>query len=102
MRPSRSSLILRSHYHLSLALVFGVAQVRVAARDRRERLRLKPCVVSTPVSSLNLISYVNLNTVPSSFKELQSRPPAEQVKFIQFGQENGIAGDPGCRAPYKY
>jgi hypothetical protein len=70
-----------------VALVFGVAQVRVAARDRRERLTLETLRSFHSREFAELISYVNLNSVPSSFKELQSLPPTEQVKFIQFGQE---------------
>src|SRR4030095_10050109 len=70
-----------------VALVFGIAQVRVAARDRRERLTLETLRSFHSREFAELIGYVNLNTVPSSLKELQSLPSAEQIKFIQFGQE---------------
>src|SRR4030095_12674500 len=70
-----------------VALVFGVAQVRVAARDRRERLTLETLRSFHSREFAELISYVNLKTVPSSLKELQSLPSDEQAKFIQFGQE---------------
>jgi len=70
-----------------VALVFGIAQVRAAARDRRERLTLETLRNFQTREFAELIQYITSRSMPSSRKELQGLPANEQVIFIQFGQQ---------------
>jgi hypothetical protein len=70
-----------------VALVFGIAQVRLAKRDRRERFTLETLRTFQTREFAELISFVSLHPTPSSFKELNSLPFDEQAKFIQLAQE---------------
>ena len=70
-----------------VALVFGIAQVKAAARDRRERLTLDTIRNFQTREFAELIHYISSHTMPSSRKELEARPSSEQIIFIQFGQQ---------------
>lgn len=72
---------------LIVALIFGIAQVRAAARDRRERLTLETLRNFQTREFAELIHFVINHDMPSNRKELQARPASEQVMFIQFGQQ---------------
>ena len=75
-----------------VALVFGVAQVRAAARDRKERLTLDSLRHFQTREFAELIQYVTANELPASRDELLERPVAEQVTFIQLAQEMEMLG----------
>lgn len=70
-----------------VALVFGIAQVRAAARDRRERLTLETLDDFQTREFSELIHYIATHTVPSSEQELRALPDNEQVILIQFAQQ---------------
>ena len=70
-----------------VALVFGIAQVRAAARDRRERLTLDTLRNFQTREFAELIHYINFHSMPSSRKEWEALPENEQIIFIQFGQQ---------------
>jgi hypothetical protein len=70
-----------------VGLVFGISQVRVAARDRRERLTLEALKSFQSREFAELINFVVSGTMPASRKELQARPTSDQVSFIQFSQQ---------------
>jgi len=70
-----------------VALVFGIAQVRVAARDRRERLTLETLRTFQTREFAELILYINASTMPVNRKEMQALPFKEQTMIIQFGQQ---------------
>jgi hypothetical protein len=70
-----------------VALVFGIAQVRSAKRDRRERLTLETLRTFHTREFAELISFVSLHPMPSSHKELHSLPVEEQAEFVQLAQE---------------
>jgi hypothetical protein len=70
-----------------VALIFGIVQVQVAMRDRRERLTLETLRNFHTREFAELINFVNSQAVPSSREELRALPADEQAKFIQFGQE---------------
>jgi hypothetical protein len=72
---------------LFVALVFGIVQVRVAARDRRERLTLEALRNFQTREFAELIGQINFHRMPSTFAEFLSLPLPEQAKFIQFAQE---------------
>ena len=70
-----------------VALVFGVAQVRAASRERRERLTLETLRNFQTREFAELIFYINASSMPSNRKEMQALPAKEQVMVIQFGQQ---------------
>jgi hypothetical protein len=72
---------------LIVALIFGIAQVKAAARDRRERFTLETLRNFQTREFAELINYVTTRDMPSSRKELQERPANEQVIFIQLAQQ---------------
>ena len=72
---------------LIVAVVFGIAQVKAAARDRKERLTLDTLRNFQTREFAELIHYITAHTMPSTRKELESLPANEQVIFIQFGQQ---------------
>ena len=70
-----------------VALVFGMAEVRAAARDRRERLTLETLRNFETREFAELILFVTSSSTLSSRKELQALPANEQIIFIQFAQQ---------------
>src|SRR5260221_9072707 len=70
-----------------VALIFGVAQVRSAARDRRERLTLETLRNFQTREFAELIHSVITRTMPSCRDELEALPPTELVLFIQLSQQ---------------
>jgi hypothetical protein len=70
-----------------VALIFGIAQVKAAARDRRERLTLETLRAFQTREFAQLLQYINLKKMPVTQKEMQALPVEEQVNLIQFGQE---------------
>ena len=70
-----------------VALVFGVAQVRQAASDRRERLTLDALRNFQSREFAELIHYVTFSDMPATRKELRALPDKDQVTFIQVAQE---------------
>src|SRR5438552_13587153 len=72
---------------LIVALVFGIAQVRAAARDRRERLTLETLRNFQTREFAELIHYITSHDLPSNRKQLDALPVNDRVMFIQFGQQ---------------
>jgi len=72
---------------LIVALIFGIAQVRAAARDRRERLTLETLRNFQTREFAELIHFITFRELPSGRQELRALPSSEQVSFIQFGQQ---------------
>jgi hypothetical protein len=70
-----------------VALIFGIAQVRTAARDRRERLTLETLREFHTREFVELIHFINTHDMPASRAELMALPERDQTMFIQFGQE---------------
>jgi hypothetical protein len=70
-----------------VGLVFGIAQVRAAARDRRERLTLEALRNFQSREFAELMHYIISRDMPKSRKELEARPAEEWIIFIQFAQE---------------
>ena len=69
------------------ALIFGIAQVRVAARDRRERFTLETLRTFQTREFSQLIQYILSHDFPSSYEEFQTQSAADQTCLIQFAQE---------------
>jgi hypothetical protein len=72
---------------LIVAVIFGIAQVRAAARDRRERLTLETLRNFQSREFAELINYINSKNMPSTREELGALPAEDQITFIQFGQQ---------------
>lgn len=72
---------------LIVAIIFGIAQVRAAARDRRERLTLETLRNFQTREFAELIYYINSRDVLDSRNEMTALSANEQVIFIQFAQE---------------
>jgi hypothetical protein len=70
-----------------VGLIFGIAQVRAAARDRRERFTLETLRNFQTREFAELISYITTRTMPTSRKELDALPVNDQVIFIQLAQQ---------------
>src|SRR5215471_10681321 len=70
-----------------VALFFGIAQVKAAQRDRRERLTLETLRDLQTREFAELIYFISNNTMPASRKEMLMLPVKDQVMFIQFAQE---------------
>jgi hypothetical protein len=75
-----------------VALIFGIAQVRVAARDRKERLTLGTLEAFQTREFAELIYTINNLKTLTHWKEIEALPKEDQVKFIQFGQEMETLG----------
>jgi hypothetical protein len=70
-----------------VGLIFGIAQVRAAARDRRERLTLETLRNFQTREFAELINFINSLDMPSNRKEMEALPVNEQIMVIQFGQQ---------------
>jgi len=70
-----------------IGLVFGIAQVRAAARDRKERLTLEALRNFQTRGFAELIHYIISHKIPASREELASLPEEEQITFIELAQQ---------------
>lgn len=70
-----------------VALIFGVVQVRVAARDRSERLTLETLREFQTREFVELMQFVNSHDMPTTREALYKFPAGEQAIFMQFAQE---------------
>jgi hypothetical protein len=70
-----------------VALVFGIAQVQAATRDRRERLTLETLRNFQTREFAELINYLVLKDLPTTREEMQALPEDEQIMLIQFSQQ---------------
>lgn len=69
---------------LIVGLVFGISQVRAAARDRRERLTLETLNYFGSREFAELIQYIDTHEMAKTRQELRALPANEQAMFIQF------------------
>src|ERR1035438_5177224 len=70
-----------------IALIFGIAQVKAAERDRRERLTLESLRSFSTREFAELLYFVNAIEVPKTREEFQALPAEHQIKLLQIGQE---------------
>src|SRR5438105_3729993 len=70
-----------------VALVFGIAQVKAAARDRRERFSLEALRNFQTREFAELMHYIIEAELPTSRQELRALPTEQQVMFIQLSQQ---------------
>ncbi len=72
---------------LIVGLIFGIAQVRVATRDRRERLTLEMLRQFQTRDFAELLYFINQHDFPCTRDAMQKMPAKDQVMMIQFGQQ---------------
>ncbi len=70
-----------------VGLVFGIAQVRSAARDRRERLTLEALRNFQTREFAELMYYIISRNIPENREALDTLPQHDRILFIQFGQQ---------------
>jgi hypothetical protein len=70
-----------------IGLVFGVAQVRAAERDRRERLTIEVLRAFQTREFAEFISFFIKGTFPRNQAELEALPEKERVMYMQFAQQ---------------
>lgn len=75
-----------------IGLIFGIAQVRAAARDRRERLTLETLRNFQTREFAGLINFITTRDFPADMKLMHEMPVEEQVMLIQFAQEMEMLG----------
>ena len=70
-----------------VALTIGIAQVRAAARDRRERLTLETLRIFQTREFAELVLHIASHDMPSNREEMSALPMKEQAMLFQFAQE---------------
>jgi hypothetical protein len=70
-----------------VGLVFGVAQVKAAARDRRERLTLEALRAFQTREFSELMRWVINTELPATREEMLKLPPGDQTYLMQFAQQ---------------
>jgi hypothetical protein len=69
-----------------VAVVFGMAQVKAAARDRRERLTLDTLRNFQSREFAELIRHITLAKIPQKREDIREQPLDEYVRFVQLAQ----------------
>jgi hypothetical protein len=72
---------------LIVGLVFGIAQVNTARRDRRERLTINVIQNFQTRGFSELILYITSQKMPASRDELRVLPEHERINFVEFAQQ---------------
>ena len=75
-----------------VGLIFGIAQVKAAARDRKERLTLETLRTFRTHEFAEMMQRINTMEIPSTFEEWRKLPTSDQVMFIHFTQEMETLG----------
>lgn len=75
-----------------VGLIFGIAQVRAAARDRRDRLTLESLRNFQSRDFVEQMQYVMSHDMPASNEQLRTLPAEEQVFALQFAQQMEMLG----------
>ena len=71
-----------------VGLVFGIIQVKAAARDRKERLTLETLRnFQTREFAEHMFYIISYKNIPSTLEEWRELPAGDQIMFLQFTQE---------------
>jgi hypothetical protein len=70
-----------------VGLIFGIAQVRAAERDRRERLTIDTLRVFQSREFAEFINFFRSGKFPKNPGDLDALPEREQVMYMQFSQQ---------------
>ena len=72
---------------LIVAVIFGIAQISAAKKDRRERLTLETLQNFQSREFAEIILFITTTKFPKNQQEWSSWPQDDKVKFIQVGQQ---------------
>ena len=75
-----------------VAVVFGIAQARGAARDRKERLAIETVRSFQTREFASHLHFLRITKAPATMAELYALPDEDQITFIQFAQEFEMLG----------
>jgi hypothetical protein len=75
-----------------VGLIFGIIQVKAAARDRKERLTLETLRNYQTREFAELNFNINAKIPPATLEEFQKFVDGDQIKFVQFIQVMGSLG----------
>jgi len=70
-----------------VGLIFGIVQVKAAARDRRERLTLETLRNFQTRDFAELLQFLTTAKFPKSQEEMFNLPTHEQILIVQFAQQ---------------
>jgi hypothetical protein len=70
-----------------VGLVFGILQVKAAARDRKERLTLDALRNFQTREFSEIMFHTSAYHIPSTYEKWQELPVNDQIMFLQFLQE---------------
>jgi|SRR5450631_4417899 len=70
-----------------VGLIFGIVQVRAAARDRRERLTLETLREFHTREFVGLMHFIIYQDMPATREVMTALPVSDQTTLIQFAQE---------------
>ena len=70
-----------------VGLIFGIAQVKAAKRDRRDRLTLEVLRQFQTREFAELLHFINRHHMPKTREEQFKQPAEDQIKMIQFAQQ---------------
>ena len=70
-----------------VGLIFGIAQVRAAARDRRERLTLETIREFQTREFVGLMNFIIIQELPATREEFMALPSEKITSYMQFAQE---------------
>jgi hypothetical protein len=72
---------------LIVAIIFGMAQINVAKKDRRERLTLETLRVFQSKEFAELIFFTTSSTIPADYESWLKQPKEDRIRFIQITQQ---------------
>jgi len=72
---------------LIFAIIFGLAQIKAAKRDRRERLTIDALENFQSKEFAELILFITTTDFPDTIDKWQSWPKDDRVRFIQITQQ---------------
>jgi hypothetical protein len=70
-----------------VALIFGIAQVRMAARDRKEHFTLDILGNFKSREFAELMCFMAGHEMPSTYEEMNKLPTEEWILIVQFSQQ---------------
>ena len=70
-----------------VAVIFGIAQVKAAARDRRERLTLEVIRQFQTREFAELLHFINRHKLPQDNDGRKKMPDEDQIMMIQLAQQ---------------
>jgi hypothetical protein len=89
--PMTGTIALIANVSLALsflaALIFGIAQVKAAARDRRERLTLETLRAFQTREFAELMDFVNSSRFPKSSEQARALSGIDNTLLIEFSQK---------------